>query len=124
MIGENSDIFLAYGGALVYLAEPMHKKYSTRFVWGHPLSIHLMTDFSTPSLLYTYVHICSNPPFSYKISSISLIPSSPSLALFFCHSFLILFYHRNSRIDVFVSDTQYFLASHSFSGSLLGRPFR
>ena len=34
---ENNDIFLAGGYALVYLAEPMHKKYST-FVWGHPFS--------------------------------------------------------------------------------------
>ena len=43
MIGENSDIFPAYGDALVYLAEPMHKKYSTRFVWDHP-SIHSSYD--------------------------------------------------------------------------------
>ena len=27
---ENSDIFLAGGDALVLLAEPMHKKYSTK----------------------------------------------------------------------------------------------
>ena len=31
---ENNDIFLAGGGALVYLAIPMHKKYSTAFVSG------------------------------------------------------------------------------------------
>ena len=36
MMEENNDIFLAGGSALVYLAEPMHKKYSTTFVWGHP----------------------------------------------------------------------------------------
>ena len=24
------------GDALVYFAKPMHKKYSTTFVWGHP----------------------------------------------------------------------------------------
>ena len=35
---ENNDIFLAGGDALVYLAEPMHKKYSTTVVWGHPFS--------------------------------------------------------------------------------------
>ena len=34
---ENSHIFFTGGDALVYLAEPMHKKYST-FVWGHPCS--------------------------------------------------------------------------------------
>ena len=36
MMVENSDIFLAGGDALVYLAGPLHKKYSTTFVWGHP----------------------------------------------------------------------------------------
>ena len=29
---ENNDIFLAGGDALVYLAAPMHEKYSTTFV--------------------------------------------------------------------------------------------
>ena len=29
---ENNNIFLAGGDALVYLAEPMYKKYSTNFV--------------------------------------------------------------------------------------------
>ena len=38
MMEENTDIFLAVGDALVYLAGPMHKKYSTAFVWGHPFS--------------------------------------------------------------------------------------
>ena len=41
---ENNDIFLAGGDALVYLAEPMHKKYSTKFVWGHPFSTHVSYD--------------------------------------------------------------------------------
>ena len=34
MIKENGDIFLAGGDALVHLAKPVHKKYSTKFVWG------------------------------------------------------------------------------------------
>ena len=38
MIEENNAIFLAGGDALVYLVVPMHKKYSTTFVWGHPFS--------------------------------------------------------------------------------------
>ena len=38
---ENNDIFLAGGDALVYLAEPLHKKYSTKFVWGHPFSTYV-----------------------------------------------------------------------------------
>ena len=35
---ENNDIFLAGGDVLVYFAVPMHKKYSTTFVWGHQFS--------------------------------------------------------------------------------------
>ena len=41
MVEENSDIFLAGGDALLYLAIPMHKKYSTTFVWDHPLSAYV-----------------------------------------------------------------------------------
>ena len=33
--------FLADGGALVYLAEPILKKIFTRFVWGHPFSTYV-----------------------------------------------------------------------------------
>ena len=36
MMEENNYIVIAGGDALVYLAEPMHKKYSTKFVLGHP----------------------------------------------------------------------------------------
>ena len=41
MMEENNDIFFAGGDALVYLAGPMRKKYSTTFVWGHPLSTYV-----------------------------------------------------------------------------------
>ena len=41
---ENSDIFLADCDAPVYLAEPMHKKYSTTFIWGHPFSTYVSYD--------------------------------------------------------------------------------
>ena len=46
MMEENNDIFLAGGDALVYLAEPMHKKCSITFVWGQPFIVrtHLTTD--------------------------------------------------------------------------------
>ena len=44
MIEENNDIFLAGGDALVYLAEPMHKKYSTIFVWGNQFSKYVTYD--------------------------------------------------------------------------------
>ena len=49
MMEENNDIFLAGSDALVYLAVPRHKKYSTTFAWGHPFSkSYLKTNFSTP----------------------------------------------------------------------------
>ena len=38
---ENSDIFLAGGDALVYLAGPVFKKCSTTFVWGYPFSTYV-----------------------------------------------------------------------------------
>ena len=41
---ENKDIFLDGGDALVYLAEPIYKKYSTQFGWCHLFSTYLMTD--------------------------------------------------------------------------------
>ena len=37
---ENNDVF----HALVYLAEPMHKKYSITFVWDHLFSTYVSYD--------------------------------------------------------------------------------
>ena len=54
---------------------------------------------------------------------IDLILSFTVLTFLVCHSFLTLFYLRNSRADVFVSDTHYFLTSHSASSSLPRRSF-
>ena len=63
MMEENNDIFLAFGNALVYLAEPVHKKYSTRFVWGHPFSTYVSYDrLFNPLPLYAPVHILDDPP--------------------------------------------------------------
>ena len=55
---ENSLIFLAGGDALVCLAEPMHEKYSTKFVWGYPFSTYVPYDqfFNCPSPIYTCTH--------------------------------------------------------------------
>ena len=44
MMEENNDIFLVGGDALVYLTVPMHKKYSTTFVWGHPFSTYVSLE--------------------------------------------------------------------------------
>ena len=58
MMEENNDIFLADGDALVYLAHPMHKKYSTTFVWGHPFSTYVSYDpFFNPTPPCT--HMCA-----------------------------------------------------------------
>ena len=60
---ENNDIFFAGGDALVYFAEPMHKKYSTTFVWGHPLCMYLSYDrFFTSIPHYAPVDILDDPP--------------------------------------------------------------
>ena len=60
---ENNDIFFAGRDALVYLAEPMHKKYSTTFVRGHPLSTYVSyCQFFNPLPLYAHVHILDDSP--------------------------------------------------------------
>ena len=65
MMEENNDVFLAGGDALVYLAKPMHKKYSTTFVLGHPFSTYVSYDrFFNPLPLYTPVHILDDPLYS------------------------------------------------------------
>ena len=47
---ENKAIFLAGGDALVFFAEPVHKKYSTTVFWGHPFSTYVSYDrFSNSS---------------------------------------------------------------------------
>ena len=51
---ENNNIFLAGGDALLYLAEPMHKKV---FVWGHPLSTYLSYDFFNSLPLWAPAYI-------------------------------------------------------------------
>ena len=55
---KNNKIFLAGGDALKCMAEPLHKKYSTTFVWGHPFSMYVSYGrFFTPfpcTHLYTF----------------------------------------------------------------------
>ena len=41
MMEENNLVFLASSDALVYLVVPMHKKYSTTFVWDHPFGTYV-----------------------------------------------------------------------------------
>ena len=63
MMEENSDVVLAGDDALVYLAQPMHKKYSTTFVCGEPFSMYLSYDrFFNIFSMYAPVHILDDPP--------------------------------------------------------------
>ena len=58
MMKKNKDIFLAGADVLVYLAEAMHKKYSSTSVLGHLFSTYVSYDrFFNPLLLYVPVHI-------------------------------------------------------------------
>ena len=59
---QTMTLFFADGDALVYLVEPMYKKYFTKFVWGHPFSTYVSYDqfFNSP-LLYALVHILDDP---------------------------------------------------------------
>ena len=62
MMNGNNGIFPAGGDVLVYLAEPVHKKYSTKFVWDYPFSTYVSYDwFFNSLLLYTPVHILDAP---------------------------------------------------------------
>ena len=58
MMEENSNIFLASDDPLVYLAEPMHEKYSTKFVWVYSFNTRVSYDqcFNSPSLVRTCTH--------------------------------------------------------------------
>ena len=61
---ENNDIFLAGGDAPVYLAEPVHKKYSTKFAWSCPVSTYVSYDqfFNSRPPMRTCTHIEWLPP--------------------------------------------------------------
>ena len=58
MMQVNNGIFLAGGDALVYLTEPMHKKYSTKLFWGNPFSTYVSYDqfFNSPTPAPTCTH--------------------------------------------------------------------
>ena len=55
---EENDVYLAGGDALVYLAGPIHKNYSTVFVQGHPFSTYVSYDrFFSPPPPYKYMYV-------------------------------------------------------------------
>ena len=59
---ENNDVFLVDGDVLVYLIEPMHKKYFITFAWGYPFSAYVSYNrFFNPLPLYPPVHNLDEP---------------------------------------------------------------
>ena len=73
MDGSN-DIFLAGDNALGYLARPMHKTYSTTFIWGYLFSTCGSYDqLFDPPHIPPSVHMYAfrvPPPLAYVTSSI------------------------------------------------------
>ena len=61
---RKQDIFLASGDALVYLAKPVHKKYSTKLFWGNPFSTYVSYGqfFNSPPPVRTCTHFWWPPP--------------------------------------------------------------
>ena len=49
MVEENNYVFLTDVDAPMYLAEPMHKEYSTIFVWGYLFSTYMCVCISVHS---------------------------------------------------------------------------
>ena len=62
---EENNIFFAGSDTLVYLAEPMHKKYSIKFIWSYSFSMYVSYDrYFKPLPLYASVQILDDaPPF-------------------------------------------------------------
>ena len=68
MMDKNKEIFLAGADVLVYLAEAMHKKYSTTSVLGHLFSTYVSYDRSSCTYLYTFWTSSSIPPAGYVLN--------------------------------------------------------
>ena len=90
---DENDIFLADGDTLVYLVKPMHKKYSTVFVLGHPFNTYVSYDrFFNPLTLYAPVHILDDPP-----------PSSPPFLQFCTYLMDGLFLNQKTNNNIRIS---------------------
>ena len=61
---KNNHIFLAGGDALVYLAEPVHQKYSTTFFWGNAFSTYVYYDRFFNPLVRTCAHFARSSLYS------------------------------------------------------------
>ena len=62
-MGKNKDFFFAGGDALVYLAKPMLKKYSTKLLLGNQFSTHVSYErlFNSPPRVRTCTHFWWSP---------------------------------------------------------------
>ena len=67
MMEKNTDIFLAVGGSLLYLVQPIYKKYSTKFVWGYPFCTYV-----------SYDRVFNSRPPIRTCAYFGLLPHSPS----------------------------------------------
>ena len=104
---ENNDIFLAGGDALVYLTEPMRKKYSTKLVWGHPFSTYIFYDlfFNSPFPVRTCKHL-GWPPRPFPQLRMYL------MVAYFSTKKQITFHYR-LHWDINIRKKKYFFKSHT-----------
>ena len=111
---ENNNIFLDSDDAPVYLAEPMHKKYSTAFVWGHPFKTYVSYDhiYHLPRCTHMYA-FRENPLLRMWFHRFDTPLSYFDFTLLLQFPHIVL-----PRIYVFASDTHHLLVSHSVSSSL------
>ena len=119
MVEESSNISFSGDDALVYSAEPIHKKYYKTFVWGHPFSTHVPYDqFFSPC---TSMHAFRVTP-SCVCDFIDLILSSPILTLIVYHSFLCFTSEIQELMFLFQTPTSSWHLIE-FPVAYLGRPF-
>ena len=114
MMEENKNIFLADSDALIYWAGPMHKEYSTTFVWAHlfqlPHSFTYMYRFRLTLLLRIWFHRLGTLLSYFEFSRLLQFPHIPLPQKFKNWSFFVL-------------DTHHFLVSYSVFCSLLRKVF-
>ena len=121
---EYNDIFLAGDDALVYLAEPMHQKHPTIFVWGYLFSTYVSYDqFFNPSSPCKHMYL-------FRVTPILLMwfhRFDSLLSFLLCSFAIVSSYCFTSEIQelMFLSQT---LATSchliQFPVPYLGRPFR
>ena len=84
---ENNDIFLTGGDALEHLAEPIHKKYSTKLFLGNRFGTHVSYDrlFNSPPTVHTctiFDDLPFIPPVVYVINGWSYLSTKKQITTF------------------------------------------